>query len=184
MNVISARQPSPKLPPLTIGFCTDLAGEAKLQDVGVERIWRRGDGLQSLEDALYEFRGRPDGALAITDDLRILGLTRKAILATVSEITRAGVRIVSLIKPDFDIHQLIDQALGALHAAAPMRNHRTARRRGRIGGLAKAASAALARAVICAPEVAKRLCASRLTWEEKAFILGMPVSTIQRHYKT
>jgi hypothetical protein len=29
---------------------------------------------------------------------------------------------------------------------------------------------------------ARRLCASRLTWKEKADILDMPLSTVQRHY--
>lgn len=187
MKPNSARRPSLGLSLLTIGFCTDLAGEARLRAAGVERIWRRGDGVQSLDDALYEFRGRA-GALAITDDLRIFGLSRREILAKVSEITRdrpghPAIKIVDIRQPEKDAYQLADQALGALHAAAPMRNHRTARRRGRQGGLAKAAMAELARGIRCAADIVQRLCDHpALTWDDCAAILGPPFSksTLQR----
>lgn len=185
MRTNSTHQPPLRLPLLTIGFCTDLAGEERLRAAGVERIWRRGNGVESLDDALYDFRERPDGALAITDDLRIFGLTRKAILAAISAITRAGIKIISLVKPDFDIHQLIDQALGALHAAVPMRNHRTARRRGSLGGKAKAAAAELARAMRIDPEIARRLWSLKeITQKTKLWVLGegFTLSSCQRHF--
>lgn len=170
---------------LTVGFCKDLAGEQKLIAAGVEpfMIWRVGDGnASSLEAALAVFRNR-GGCLAITDDLRIFGDSRKAILAMASKLTRASIKVVDVTQHEMDVFQLADQACGKLHAAAPIPNRRIARRRGSWGGKAKAAAAALARAVICSPGVARRLCARKeLTWEVKAFILGIPVSTAQRHY--
>lgn len=174
------------LPMLSIGFCTDIAGEEKLHAAGVERIWRRGNGNESLDDAVFEFRGRP-GAIVLVDDLRVFGTTQRDILAKASEITRktpdkAPIEIIDLTHPDEDVHMLVARALRALHAAAPIRNRRTARRRGRQGGLAKAQAAEAARATRIAPDIARRLCASRLTWKEIAEILGMPISTVQRHY--
>lgn len=69
LSVNSARQQSLGLMLLTIGFCTDLAGEEKLRAAGVDRIWRRGDSTQSLDDALYEFRGRA-GARRMTREIQ------------------------------------------------------------------------------------------------------------------
>lgn len=43
---------------LTIGFCKDLAGEEKLRAAGVERVWRLGNGSDSLDSAIYDFRER------------------------------------------------------------------------------------------------------------------------------
>lgn len=170
------------LPNLTIGFCTDVAGEDKLRSVGVQRIWRRGCGLESLDDAIFEFRGR-HGALAVTDDLRIFGLTQKEIFSRCSDLLNAGIDVINIEHPCDNIHDLQRRAFSALHAAAPIRNRRIARRRGSMGGLAKAAAAQSARATQIAPEIAQRLCASKsLTWKEKAEIIGMPLSTVQRHY--
>lgn len=170
------------LPMLSVGFCIDLAGEEKLRKAGLGKIWRRGNGAESLEDAIFEFRGRP-GSLVAADDLRIFGLTQKDIFARCSSLADAEIKVVNVNHPRENIHDLQKRAFGALHASAPIRDRRTARRRGRQGGLAKAAAAETARATRIAPDIAQRLCASKsLTWKEKAEIIGMPLSTVQRHY--
>jgi hypothetical protein len=187
-NLNSAHQGPLRLPLLTIGFCTDLAGEEKLKALGIERIWRRGDGSNTMDDALYDFRGR-SGALAIVDDLRIFGLTRRDILAKVSEIAKdtcdhKPITVINIDQPDADIFALVNQALAALHAAAPIRNHRTARRRGSMGGKAKAAAAEMARAMLIHPEIARRLWSRKeLTQKIKLWILGegFTLSSCQRH---
>ncbi len=177
---------------LTIGFCKDLAGEQRLIAAGVEpfMIWRLGDGTCSaLEDALYAFRDR-GGCLAIVDDFRIFGDGRKKILAMVSKLTRetatkGPIKIVNVDQPDKDNYQLIDQAVAMCHAAKPMPNHRVARYRGRQGGKAKAAAAALARAMRIDPEIARRLWSLKeLTQKTKLWVLGegFTLSSCQRHF--
>ena len=190
MNSISTRPHPLGLQLLTIGFCKDLAGEQRLIAAGVEpfMIWRLGDGTGStLDDALHAFRER-GGCLAIVDDFRIFGDGRKKILSMVSRLTRetstkGPIKIVNVDQPDMDNYQLIDQAVGLCHAAAPIPNHRVARYRGRQGGLAKAAAAALARGMRCADDIVRRLCDHpALTWDDCAQILGPPFSksTLQR----
>ena len=178
---VAPATPPHQFPLLTIGWATNPEGEARMQKERIERIWMRGRGAEALDDAIYEFRGRP-GGLAIDTDLRIFGHTQRDILAKASELHKAGIRIIDIDRPTADPHELVHRALRALHASQPIRNHRTARRRGRTGGLAKAANEAIRRAGLISDDIAIRLCASRLHWKEKAEILGMPISTIQRHY--
>jgi hypothetical protein len=128
-----------------------------LRAAGVERVWRRGNGAENLDDAIFDFRGR-SGALAITDDLRIFGLTQKEIFARCSALMNAGIKVIDITHPSDNIHDLQRRAFVALHAAAPIRNHRIARRRGRMGGLAKAAAAQAARDGRCSPDIVARLC--------------------------
>lgn len=174
---------APWLPLLAIGFTTNPEGEARLRKEGIEQIWMRGRGAECLDEAIYAFRRRP-GGLAITDDLRIFGHTQRDILAKASELHKLNIQIIDIERPTADPHELVHRALRALHASQPIRNHRTARRRGRMGGLGKAANEAVRRAALVSDDIAMRLCASRLHWKEKAEILGMAISTIQRHYGT
>jgi hypothetical protein len=170
------------LPILSVGFCVDITGEEKLRKAGLSKIWRRGNGAESLEDAIAEFRGRP-GALVVSDDLRIFGLTQKEIFARCSALADMEIKVANVNHPGENIHDLQRRAFGALHAAAPIRDHRTARRRGRQGGLAKAAAAQAARDGRCSPDIVARLCQHpALTWEDCAGILGphFSTSTLQR----
>lgn len=174
-----------RLPLLTIGFCKDLAGEAKLRAASVERIWRLGNGAESLADAVYDFRERP-GTLAVVDDLRIFGENNYTIAAACAAIMRLNIDIVDINYPEQVVPELQERARKALHSARPMPNHRTARRRGRMGGLARAAAAEIARATRIAPDIAQRLCSLKeITWAAKLFVLGegFTMSSVQRHYR-
>lgn len=185
-QVHSANQQHYSYPLLTIGFCTDLAAEERLCALGIERIWRRGNGIESLEDALYDFRERT-GVLAFVNDTRIFGETNDAISDAFDEMERLGVKPVDIDDPWLRVPKLQDRARKALHAAAPMPSHRVARRRGRMGGLARAEAARIARATRCAEDIAMRICNHpKLTWADRLFILGdgFTRSSIERHYKT
>lgn len=166
-----------------IGICKTPEGEKALRGHGIapEHIWMCGRDLESVEEAKYYCRGRP-AEFAITEDLRILGTTQKQIFETVSDLTKAGIQFIDLEHPADDIHAMQHRAFKAMHAANSVRNHRTARRRGSMGGTAKAANAAARRQAEISDAVALRLCASRLTWKEKSEILGMTFSTMQRYY--
>lgn len=175
----------PQLPLLTIGFATNPAGEQRMKDWGIERTWMRGRDAETIEDAILDFRKRP-GALAIDADLRIFGHTQREILAKASEVHKLDIRLVDIDRPTADAHELVQRALTALHSSRPIRNHRTARRRGRQGGLAKAAAAANERDRRIAPEIAERLCRhKKLAWADRLEILGegFTMSSIQRHYR-
>lgn len=184
-NLNRAPKGSEQPPLVRIGFCKDAGGEAELTKAGMapDLIWQRGRGMESLDYALRYFRGR-SGVLAVADDLRIFGDTRKAIFAQVGELEAMDIRITDVRDKCSDHLALIQRSLVAISASAGMRNHRTARRRGRMGGDAKRAAEAIRRNVLVDDGIAMRLCASRLTWSEKSEILGLPLSTIQRHYKS
>ena len=173
------------LPLLTIGLCANLAAEERLRALGVERIWRRGDGTDCVEDAIYDFRDRP-GALAFINETKLFGDTNDAISDVFDELERLEIKPIDIDFPLLRVPKLQERARKALHAAAPMPSHRIARRRGRQGGLAKAAAAAAARAIRIDPEIACRMCRhEKLTLDDCLFILGegFTKSSIQRHYR-
>lgn len=185
-NPDSAQSLPNKLTLLTIGFCKDLEGEAKLKAAGIERIWRLGNGAESLADAIYDFRGRP-GTLAVVDDLRIFSPndSNYEIAAVCARLTRIEIDLVDITQPELIMPELQERARKALHASRPMPNHRTARRRGRQGGLAKAAAAEAARTVRIAPDIAQRLWSLKeITQKAKLWVLGkgFTLSSCQRHF--
>lgn len=172
---------------LTIGLCKDLAGEEKLKALGIERIWRIGNGSESLADAVYDFRGR-SGTLAVADDLRIFSPNDSnfEIAAVCAGLLRLKIEIVDINHPEEVVPEMQERARKAFHSARPMPNHRIARRRGRMGGLARAAAAEIARATRCAADIAERICRhEKLAWADRLEILGegFTMSSIQRHYR-
>lgn len=132
---------------LTIGFCVDREGEAALSAAGVELIWMRGRGSESLEWAIDWLRDRP-GVICVADDLRILGPTRKEIFARLAQFVRKGITLQDVRQPGLNSHELAERTLASINAASGMGNRRTARRRGAKGGLAKGAAAWIARGEI------------------------------------
>lgn len=173
-------------PPLTTGFCVDSAGEEKLLAYGVERIWMRGRGHESLDEAIYDLRLDEPGdraSLAIVGDLRMFGETNDDIADRIDEIEDLGVTLIDIEHPEDSHVKIGNRARKTLHAARPMPSSRVAKRRGSLGGKAKAAMAELARAIRCAPDIVQRLCDhAALTWDDCAEILGPPFSksTLQR----
>lgn len=173
-------------PVLTLGFCFDLAGEAKLLAAGIpkEMIWRRGDQMACLDHALRYFRQRP-GILAVVDDLRIFGESRRAIIAQQHDLKARGILVLDVVTNDNDELSLLDRALKALSSSAGMRNHRTARRRGAKGGEAKGIAAQMRRNARVADDIVERLCSlPQLTWKLCAWVLGegFSAASLNRHY--
>lgn len=172
---------------LTLGYCVDLAGEAKLLASGIpkEMIWRRGDQVESLDFALRYFRKRT-GILAVVDDLRIFGESRKAIIAQQHDLKARGILVLDIVANDNDELSLLDRALKALSSSAGIRNHRTARRRGAKGGEAKGIAAAAQRNAVLAHEIVRRFVKeSGLSLKRLAYLFGPPfnVSALRRHFK-
>ena len=183
-HLVSAHQVPFGLPLLTIGYCANLAAEERLRGLGVERIWRNGDGTDCLEDVIYDFRDRP-GALAFVNETKLFGETNDEIAAVFDELERLEIKPIDIDFPGLRVPKLQERARKALHAAAPMPSHRIARRRGRQGGLAKAAAAELARSLRIAPDIARRLWKLEgVTQKQKLYVLGegFTLSSCQRHF--
>jgi hypothetical protein len=184
-NVFSADRPPQSNQVMTLGFCVDCDGENELKAAGVTKIWMRGRQSESVDWAISYFRGRP-GILTVANDLRVFGPTRKEIFARTAELARRGITLRDVRQPDANMSELEHKALVAMSASCGTKNHRQARRRGSIGGLAKKASQEAKRNALLNRDIVMRLCAHpKLTWADRAEILGEPfsISSLQRHYR-
>lgn len=131
---------------LVIGFCANTDEEALLVASGIhpDQIWMRGRNAESLEFALRYFRKRA-GVLRVAADLRLFGPTRKEINAVMAKFHDAGIIVEDIIIRETNPHVLTQKTFVSLAASAGIKNHRTARRRGRVGGIAKGIAAAIER---------------------------------------
>lgn len=146
------RSKSPKIPEspqlLTIGLCENKEQETQLQAAGVKQIYMLSRGLETLEWALDWLRGR-GGILKVATDLRIFGKTRATMMAALDDCERQGVLVIDISHPeDMTLTQRIKRALVAISSARFIGDRRKARREGSKGGLAKGASAWIARGEI------------------------------------
>lgn len=166
-----------------LGFCKTAEAEKELIDFGVLpiNVWMVGRGAESLDEVIKRNRGEP-GDLYVAEDLRVIGKTQADIFTGVKQLNKARITVHDINNPEATIEDLMQLAFKAMHSACAIRNHRTARRRGRQGGLAKAANAAARRRAEVSDEIARALWASRLTKKEKAAILRITISTGDRHY--
>lgn len=181
-----SRSNSAGAPVLTIGYCTDDKSEKALiaQGVPAEQIWRRDRDLHALEFALRYPRGR-ETILVVAEDLRIFGESRKAIIAQQQALKARGIIVLDVVANDNGELSLLDRALKALSSSAAMRNHRTARRRGARGGVAKGVAAQVRRNARVADDIVQRLCSlPQLTWKLCAWVLGegFSAASLNRHY--
>lgn len=179
-------QGKPLLPLLTVGFCVDQEGEAKLIAAGVhpDQIWMRGRGAESLEWAVRWLRRRP-GMVCVADDLRIFGASRKEISAWMARFHVQGVVVNDVVEEETNPHLLVQRAFVAIAASAGMRNHRTARRRGRLGGIGKGIAAAVERENgVPAWLIRKIVNHPALTWAIIKDLIGevASISTLRRRY--
>lgn len=186
MKVNSAQPPPQTKALLTVGFCVNCEGEAQLIAAGVDPdlIWMRGGGAESLKWAINYLRGR-SGMVCVADDLRIFGDSRKAISAQMAAFHVQGVIVRDVVRDENNPHVLTQAAFEAMAKSAGMRNHRTARRRGSLGGKSKAVAAELARAIRIDPEIARRLWSLKeITQKTKLWVLGegFTLSSCQRHF--
>lgn len=168
--------------PKIVGFCVDIMGEADLHAAGVETVWRRGNGDESLDWAIASFREGP-GILKITDSLLIFGEGRNEILARLSELARKKIALVDIRSPDATVHDLEAEVLRSISANNGMRDKRTARKRGRMGGHAKAIAAQAVRQTIAADWFMKNLAALiPISMIVAAAENKISASSFRRHY--
>lgn len=169
---------------LTRGFCTDERDRDALYKIGIpaQDVWMQGRGAENFAECLESFRGRP-GQLVLASDSRILGGTRGSIMKAFGELEAIGVRVKDITHPeDRTMSDLMQRGIRSANKNGFFMNHRKARRRGSMGGIAKAANAAARRQAGISDDIARKLWASRLSKKEKCAILGCTISTGDRHY--
>jgi hypothetical protein len=170
------------VPPI-VGYAASKDQAARLIEAGYSPVFREGDGAETLTEALKYFRKRR-ATLAICTDGSVFGDKRKPVVDALKLIDAAGLTIHDIANPDDKL--LSDHMERGLRWAAGfgrIRDRRTARQRGALGGKAKLAAMEARRDLVASRPVIERLCNHpKLTWRDCADILEMPVQTLKRCY--
>lgn len=151
------------------------------KDLTEKEIYVHARGAEDIHALLASCRGQRCDVF-IASDLRVLGNTRDEISDELHRLQLAGLRFHDVNRPTDDTHARM--LLTAVKARSWDGDKRRQRRKGRLGGLAKATRAELKRAAVATPEVIRRLCAHpKLTWNDCEDILGISKASLQRHYR-
>lgn len=148
-------------------------------------IYLDGRGGEDLDRCLASFRGRP-GRLLVAPDLRVFGASKKAVAQTMARLERAKIRVVDVIHPqDETVSEQLHRA-SVLISGTRFRDRRTARNRGREGGVAKGEIARSTRAQIDTDRLIRNVVRehARIGWPIVLRICGgkLSESTLRRHY--
>lgn len=187
-DILIARSPAVEtLTGQVRGFATNRDGKALLLAYGLpEKVtYQEGSGAETLYWCVTSFRGRP-GWLILPQDLRALGKTKKVLAEQVDALERAGVRIMDLTHPEDKTYAAQLQRASVLISGTRFRDRRTARRRGREGGLAKGSASEQARAAIAPDWLVRNIVADKdIPWEAKIRVFDGKISesTLRRHYR-
>lgn len=172
---------------VAFGYCTDRKMLPALRTTGLadRLIWLEGRGAETLDRCLaLAFRGRP-GKLFVAPGLTVFGDARKDVLAVMARLESARIRVVDIIHPqDQTVSDMIRRAVDAI-GNSRFRDKRTARRRGRAGGLARGITAANKRAEIAADWVIKNIVNDPdVSWSQAhAFFDGkISMASLRRHF--
>jgi hypothetical protein len=181
-----SNSPKPHSAELVLGFAQTKDEEAFLLSRGVERVWMKGRGAESLAEVMRAFRLRP-GVLAVSADLRCLSdkpeVKRIDVVAALAWFERAKITVRDCRDPSATHAELLDRAFKSVANARFTKNKRKAKREGAKGGTAKGLAAAARRNAEVSDAIARRLCeCPKLNWKDRAGILGMSVASIHRHY--
>jgi hypothetical protein len=159
-----------------------------LRSHGCSRIYVEGEGAETLETCCKSFRNEP-GELWVFGGMRILGGNRVSIVEAMKDLKRRGIVLVDKMNNETSARhesEMLVRALKLIQGSAKMRNNRKfARKLGAMGGSTKGENAQAARDRIMAADIVRRLAqCPKLTWREKAAILGPPFNsaTLRRNY--
>lgn len=168
------------------GFCLnkEFVGPLKVSGLPDKLIYLDGRGAEDLDRCLVSFRNRP-GRLLVAPDLTVFGQSKKALTGIMAKLERAKIRVSDVIHPQ-------DETLAEMLARAHRRidgrrypDRRVAKRRGRLGGLAKARASAIARAGIDPSWLVGQIVNDpEISWPTAIRILDgkMCESTLRRYY--
>lgn len=168
-------------------FCRNREHLAAFRAYGLpdKLVYLDGRGGEDIDRCLASFRGRP-GRLLIAPDLRVFGTSKKAVAITMAKLERARIKVLDVIHPqDETVSEQLHRA-SVLISGARFRDRRTARNRGREGGLAKGEVSRATRAQIDTDRLIRNLVSEhkRIGWRLVIRICGGKISesTLRRHY--
>lgn len=172
-------------------FCTDRQHVEAFKELGLpdKLIYVAGRGAEDLESCLASFRDRP-GKLLIAPDLRVFRApgkepARKDVAAVMARLERAQIRVVDVIHPQDETISDMIQRSSILISGTRIRDRRTSRRLGRVGGLARGENARSARAQIDTDWLIRQIVNDPdISWKVALRILDGKISeaTLRRHY--
>lgn len=161
--------------------------EALLKSRPGLKIYAEERGAEGIDAVIMAFRGKP-GTLCIAYDISLFGQTQTEYVEVYQRLKRLKITILDVINNEnsaSDGVEMQKRAAASLQYVKSLRGDRkTAKRRGRKGGIGKGIVAAAKRAEIASDDVIKRMCEeARVPWRLKAEILGIDIATLRRHYK-
>ena len=182
------RPNSPKLhsAELVLGFAQTTDEEALLLSKGIERVWLKGRGAESLAEHRRAFRKRP-GIFAVAADLRVLCSAaqpkRPDIVAALADLEKAKITVRDYRAPDATHAELQDAAFKAVANARFTTNRRKAKREGAKGGTRKGIKMQARRSERVADDIVERLVSEEagLSWKMCAWILGEGFTAASLH---
>lgn len=147
-------------------------------------VYIEGRGAETFEQCVASFRN--GGTLGLVGGFRVLGASRKNIMARIRELKKRKIVPYDLDSGSTDQVELLHTAIGQIAGARQLRNDpRQPKRLGKKGGEAKGRNAAAKRNAILQEDIVRRLCTHpKLNWEDRAQILGenFSQSTLRRLY--
>lgn len=147
-------------------------------------IWLDGRGAENFDECLASFRGRP-GQLIIAHDLRVFGESKRDVAAAMAKLEKAKIEVVDLAHPeDTTVAEKLHRASVAI-SGYRFRDRRTARKRGRDGGLANGAAAQEFRSGIAPDWLVRNIVAEQsIAWKIKVRVLdgNFSEATLRRRY--
>lgn len=167
------------------GFSKDKGETAWLLKHGLpdKAIYQAGRGAENLDECIASYRGRV-GKLLVAHDLRIFGETKKMVAEVMTRLETARIRVVDISHPhDTTIAEMMQRASVAISHSGL--DKKTAKKRGRKGGLGKGVGALIARESHVPTDFVDRIMdCTEICWRLKLEILGpqFSASTLRRHY--
>lgn len=175
------------LPQPIIGYAANKAQREALLAYGIPAmmIWTLGDGTETLDLALRKMR-ELRGTLVIAGIGKVLGDTKRDVIAAVRKIELRAARVVDIADAATKtLSDAIDRALSFVAGAARMRDRRFAKRIGARGGMGKGIAAQAARDNEVPCWLVRKIVRQKLLpWAEKLAMLDYKFSesTLRRRY--
>lgn len=164
--------------------CKDEVDWLKKNALTDKAIWLDGRGAENLEECIASFRSRP-GQIVIARDLRAFGETKRDVAAAMAKLEKAKIEVVDLAHPDdTTVSEMLHRASVAI-SGYRLRDRRTARKRGREGGLANGVAAQESRSGIAPDWLVRNIVAEQsIAWKVKVRVLAGRFSeaTLRRRY--
>lgn len=169
------------------GFCTNADAEKVLTDAGIDplMVWRRDREVECMTFMLASDRGRKL-PVYVAEDLTIFGEARKDIFAQTAEFERRGIPLRDVRDLSATLSDMQHVAQKYMSSKNAMKDRRTSKKRGKLGGEAKGLAAQQKREALDRDGVLTRL----FNHKDISFRLALEIagptvkaSSARRHFK-